>query len=110
MRERLVEKTSRAPELVVILPLNDWICHLPGGTGDLLMMESPGPARMRCAGLDDLEYLPSGDAMLTRRANAKSTRYTVVVRFSRTRRRYERQGLRVEPQSLASAKQGSDAP
>src|SRR6266478_2396571 len=44
-RERLAEKASRAPELVVIQPLNDaWTCHRCGGTGDLLMMENPGPA------------------------------------------------------------------
>jgi hypothetical protein len=32
---------------------------------------------------------------------AKSTRCAVVVRFSRSRRRYERQGLLVEPLALA---------
>ena len=36
-RERLAAKASRAPELVVIQPLNDaWKCHRCGGTGDLL--------------------------------------------------------------------------
>jgi hypothetical protein len=56
-RERLAEKASRAPELVVIQPLNDaWTCHRCGGTGDLLMMENPGPACLRCVGLDDLEF------------------------------------------------------
>lgn len=103
-RERLAEQASRAPELVVIRPLNsEWACHRCGGTGDLLMMETPGPVCLRCVGLDDLEYLPAGDAMLTRRAKAKSTRYAVVVRFSRTRRRYERLGLLVEPSALADA-------
>jgi hypothetical protein len=101
-RERLAEKASRAPELVVIQPLNaEWRCYRCGGTGNLLMMEPPGPACLRCVGLDDLAYLPAGDALLTRRAKAKSTRHAVVVRFSRTRRRYERQGLLVEPQALA---------
>ena len=42
--------------------------------GDLLMMEDPGPACLRCVGLDDLEYLPAGDALLTRRAKASSAR------------------------------------
>ena len=110
-RERLAERASRAPELVVVQPLNtEWICHRCGGTGDLLMMEAPGPACLRCVGLDDLEYLPAGDALLTRRAKAKSTRHAVVVRFSRTRRRYERQGLLVEPQSLADAQRDREAP
>jgi len=103
-RERLAEKASRAPDLVVIRPLNDeWRCHRCGGSGDLLMMEKPGPACLRCAGLDDLEFLPAGDALLTRRVKAKSARHAVVVRFSRSRRRYERQGLLVEAGALAEA-------
>jgi hypothetical protein len=105
-RERLAETASRAPELVVVQPLNaDWKCHRCGGTGDLLMTETPGPACLRCTGLDDLEFLPAGEALLTRRAKARSTRYAVVVRFSKTRRRYERQGLLVEPHAQADAAQ-----
>jgi len=103
-RERLAEKASPAPELVVVQPLNrEWQCHRCGNAGDFLMMEDPGPACLRCVDLDDLEYLPSGDALLTRRAKAKSARYAVVVRFSRTRGRYERKGLLVEPRALADA-------
>jgi hypothetical protein len=101
-RERLAEKASKAPELVVILPLNsDWTCHRCGQSGDMLVMEKGGPACLRCIGLDDLEFLQAGDALLTRRVKAKSARSGVVVRFSRTRKRYERQGLLVEPQALA---------
>jgi hypothetical protein len=49
-RERLAEKASRAPDLVVIQPLkSEWTCHRCGGTGDLLMMEIP--ARHACAAL-----------------------------------------------------------
>lgn len=104
-RERLAEKASRGPELVVVQPLNtEWTCHRCGGTGAFLMMEPPGPVCLRCIGLDDLEFLPAGDAQLTRRVKANSTRYAVVVRFSRTRRRYERQGLLVEPRALADAR------
>jgi len=103
-RERLAEKASRAPELVVVQPLNtEWTCHRCGGTGDFLMMEKPGPACLRCVGLDDLEYLPAGDALLTRRAKARSKRFAVVVRFSRSRRRYERQGILVKASALAEA-------
>jgi hypothetical protein len=104
-RERLAEKGSRAPELVVVQPLNaEWNCHRCGVSGGLLMMEDAGPACLSCVGLDDLEYLPAGDALLTRRAKEKSARYAVVVRFSRVRKRYERQGLLVEPRALAEAK------
>lgn len=101
-RERVAKKAGRAPELIVVQPLNtEWKCHRCGGTGDLLIMENPGPACLRCAGLNDLEYLPAGDALLTRRVKRKCARYAVVVRFSRSRRRYERHGLLVEPQALA---------
>jgi hypothetical protein len=104
-RERLMEKANRLPELVVIQPLDhEWKCHRCGGTGDLLMMEGPGPACLRCAGLDDLEFLPAGDASLTRQVKSRSTKFAVVVRFSRTRRRYERQGLLVDPTILETVK------
>jgi hypothetical protein len=109
-RERLAEKASRAPDLVVVQPLNhEWACHRCGATGSLLMMEDPGPACLRCVGLDDLEFLPAGDALLSRRVKAKSTRCAVVVRFSRSRRRYERQGLLAEPPALADAQRDIEA-
>lgn len=108
-RERLAETASRAPELVVVQPLNrEWVCHRCGGSGDLLMMENPGPACLRCVGLDDLAYLPAGDALLSRRAKSRSRRHAVVVRFSKTRRRYERQGLLVESQALADAQKNPE--
>jgi hypothetical protein len=66
-------------------------------------MENPGPACPRYSGLSDLEFLSAGNALLTRRAKAKSPRHAVVVRFSRSRHRYERQGLLVEPRALAEA-------
>jgi len=60
-RERLAEKASLAPDLVVIRPLNrEWTCHRRGNTGDLLMMENPGPACLACVGLDDLEFFAGG--------------------------------------------------
>ena len=105
-RERLKAKVNRPPELVVIQPLNaEWKCHRCGATGDLLMMEEPGPACLSCAGLGELEFLPAGDAALSRRAKARSSLYAVVVRFSRSRKRYERQGLLVQPEALRLAEQ-----
>ena len=68
-----------------------------------------GPACLRCAGLDDLEFLPRGDALLSRRVKAKSPRCAVVVRFSRARRRYERQGLLVDPLVLADVQRELEA-
>jgi hypothetical protein len=102
-RERLRERQSRAPELVVVSPLREWSCVGCGGTGDLQLMEEAGPICMRCADLDHLVFLAAGDAALTRRARQASRLSAVVVRFSRSRRRYERQGLLVEEEALERA-------
>jgi hypothetical protein len=101
-RERLSQKASRPPDLVVIQLLNaGWTCHRCGGTGGLLVMEAGGLACLACAGLGDLEFLPAGDGLLTRRITARRARSAVVVRFSKARKRYERQGILVEAQILA---------
>ncbi|MDE3133132.1 MAG: DUF2293 domain-containing protein, partial [Acidobacteriota bacterium] len=103
-RERLLERSGRPPELVVIQPLKEFTCALCG-TDDagLLIMQQAGPVCLACAGMDHLVFLPSGNAALTRRAKAASGLSAVVVRFSRSRRRYERQGLLVERQALERA-------
>ncbi len=102
-RARLAEKQSQAPDLVVISPLKEWICGECGGSGELLFMEGDGPLCLDCADLGHLVFLPSGDAALTRRAKKASGLAAVVVRFSRSRGRYERQGLLVEVEALAQA-------
>jgi hypothetical protein len=102
-RRRLAEAASQPPELVVISATRDWSCTKCAGTGDLLIMEDAGPVCMRCAQMDHLVYLPSGDAGLTRRARKASTLSAVVVRWSRTRKRYERRGLLVEQAALEAA-------
>lgn len=102
-RARLAERQSRPPDLVVISPVKDWTCASCARSGDLLIMEGPTPLCMTCADLDHLVFLPAGSAALTRRAKAHSGLSAVVVRFSRSRRRYERQGILVEEAALARA-------
>jgi hypothetical protein len=106
-RDRLAERQSRPPDLVVISPLKDWTCSHCSGTGDFLIMQDAGPVCLRCASMAHLVFLPSGDAGFTRRAKQASELSAVVVRFSRSRKRYERQGLLVEPAALKQAQQGS---
>lgn len=62
-----------------------------------------GALCLTCADLDHLTFLPPGDAALTRRARKHSTLAAVVLKWSRARRRYERQGLLVEEQALQRA-------
>src|SRR6266576_2064462 len=69
-------------ELVVISPLNDWTCRECQDTGDLLVMEGPGPLCLACAELDHLVFLGRGDAALTRRAKAASIARHATVRSS----------------------------
>ena len=96
----LKEKSDSAPRPVVFEILRDSECtecgvELPRGS--MLFMDAEQPLCLACAGMGDLEYLPSGDTALTRRATKYSGTSAVVVRFSRSRGRYERQGILVEP-------------
>jgi hypothetical protein len=102
-RHRLQERQSRPPDLVVISPLKDWTCTACGGSGELLVMEGAGPLCLSCADMDHLICLPAGDAGLTRRAKRASRLAAVVVRFSRSRGRYERRGILVEEPALERA-------
>ena len=104
-RRRIEERQSAVPDLVVISALNTWTCTVCSGTGERLIMEGPGPVCLVCADLDHLVFLPAGNAALTRRAKKASALSAVVVRFSRSRGRYERQGLLVEEAALDQAEQ-----
>lgn len=109
-RDRLLARLAKPPELVVVSPLHaDWTCTRCRGTGGLLIMEEEGPVCLACTGLAHLVYLPSGDPVVTRRARATSALSAVVVRWSRARKRYERQGLLVEPAALEAAEAGRAA-
>jgi hypothetical protein len=110
-RERLVEGLSRAPDLVVIAATKHWTCAKcrgEFGAGAVLLMEDAGPHCMDCAELGHLEYLPAGDAALTRRAMKLSRESALVVRWSRSRKRYERQGILAEPEAIEQAEGDPD--
>ncbi len=62
-----------------------------------------GAACLTCADLDHLVFLPSGDTALTRRSRKNSGLSAVVLKWSRARRRNERQGLLVESDALERA-------
>ena len=93
-------------EIVVFSIINPSICSECVAElikGSFLKMEKEKPLCLECADLDHLLYLQKGDAALTRRSKKYSNLSAVVVRFNRSRHRYERQGLLVEPEALIRA-------
>jgi len=98
--------TRRLRTLVVFSILRNSQCVDCGEAlwkGNFLFMEKERPLCLACTDLDHLVYVPRGDAALTRRAKKHSTLSAVVVRFSRARGHYERQGILVEETALQKA-------
>jgi hypothetical protein len=102
---RQKEKLAAPPDLLVIIPVKDWTCAECGGTGDFLIMDEPGPLCLTCSDMDHLEFLPSGDAALTRRSKKASRLSAIVVKWNRNRKRYERQGILAESAAIEQAEQ-----
>jgi hypothetical protein len=71
----------------------------------ITLAQDKGALCLACADLDHLVFLPAGDAALTRRARKYSTLNAVVLKWSRARKRYERQGLLVESEALDRSEQ-----
>ena len=77
----------------------DQICLDRGVSGSRVVL------CLSCADLDRLVYLQSGHHALTRRARKHSKRDAIVYKFSRARKRKERQGVLVEKGALEQAEQ-----
>lgn len=95
-------------DIVVFWTRRDSACAECGeelGKGRFLTLEETRPLCLACADLDHLVFLERGDPALTRRASKYSALRAVVVRYSVTRNRYERQGVLVEEPALARAEQ-----
>jgi len=105
------ESSAEGKDLVVFDILRESKCTDCGKEllGAFLFMEAGRPLCLSCADLDHLVYLPRGDTALTRRARKHSLLSAIVVRFSRSRKRYERQGVLVEETALDRAEQECSA-
>jgi hypothetical protein len=100
------QKKAKRDDIVVFEILRDSACAECGeelGKGRWLRLEHGRPLCLSCADLAHLTFLPAGDTALTRRASRYSALRAVLVRFSRARGRYERQGILVEEEALARA-------
>lgn len=107
-QERLRERLSAPPEVVVFWTLRDSRCSQCDVEllhGSFLLVENGEPLCLTCADLDHLVYVPRGDPALTRCARKHSTLSAIVVRFSRARKRYERQGILIEEAALEKAQE-----
>ncbi len=76
--------------------------HL-GSNAWIFLAGKRGALCLSCADLDHLVFLPSGDGTLTRRAKKYSMLNAVVLKWSKARKRYERQGILVEEEAVGQA-------
>jgi hypothetical protein len=108
LRERVMNP-QRSGELKVFISNRESICdecsENLGSRAWITLAKEKGALCLTCADLDHLVFLPSGDAALTRRARKYSTLSAVVLKWSRPRNQYERQGLLVEQQGLEKAEE-----
>jgi hypothetical protein len=102
----LLVPSAKPADLVVYMPHRSWACTECGDRdGWLMSLEEGQPFCLDCVDMGHLVFLPAGDAALSRRARAASSLSAVVIKFSRARKRYERQGLLVEEEALARAEE-----
>jgi hypothetical protein len=79
------------------------MCENLGNEAWIVLNEKRQALCLTCADMDHLEFLSSGDASLTRRARKYSGISAVVLKWSRSRKHYERQGLLVETSAIEKA-------
>lgn len=114
-KERIEKKKNKAPDLIVFQLVGDPFtcreCEMQVEVNEMFFLEQKQPICLYCADLDHLEFLPSGDATLTRRSRKHSPLSAIVKRFNRRRKKYQRQGILVTPQAieLAHAQNESDS-
>ena len=75
----------------------------------IVLRGEKGAACLTCADLDHLVFLPSGDTAITRRSQKHSRLSAVVLKWSKARKRYERQGLLVGNEALERAERECEA-
>jgi len=109
-REQIVKPhMEQQEELKVFISTRESTCddcgENLGPKAWITLTREKGALCLACADLDHLIFLPPGDPALTRRARKHSTLAAVVLKWSRARKRYERQGLLVETQALEKAEE-----
>jgi len=102
-----MKRIKQTADLKVFISTQDSTCDECGENlgrrAWITLDKDKGALCLSCADLDHLVFFPSGDAALTRRARKHSILAAVVLKWSRARKRYERQGLLVESEALERA-------
>jgi len=98
---------KKSKDLKVFIATRESFCEeckeVLGHKSWITLLKDKGALCLACADMDHLVFLPSGNAALTRRARKHSVLSAVVLKWSRARKRYERQGLLVESEALEQA-------
>lgn len=101
------EVISKQRDLKVFITFRNSICdeckQELGSRAWIVLAGDAGALCLSCADMDHLVFLSSGDAALTRRARKYSTLNAVVLKWNKSRKRYERLGLLVEEAALRQA-------
>lgn len=106
------ETSQQAAERIVFILRRDSECercNCEQGKGDFICLTGGQALCLKCAGLSHLEFLPSGNAAITRRATKYSGQHVVVMKKSAARKRSERQGILAEPEAILRAEEESAA-
>lgn len=100
---------NKSEELKVFISNRESICaeckENLGTKAWIFLNREKGVLCLACADLDYLEFLPSGNMALTLRSKKYSKLYAVVLKWSKQRKRYERQGLLVQAEAIEKAEQ-----
>jgi len=102
------EPDKQDTELKVFITTGDSSCSECGEPlgrhAWITLVDGKGALCLACADLDHLAFSLRRRA-LTRRARKHSTLSAIMLKWSRARKRYERQGLLVEEQAIEQAEQ-----
>ena len=104
--------SGKATDRIVFILRRDSDCDRCGeelGKGRFVCLTGGEALCLKCEGLAHLEFLPSGDAAVTRRATRYSSQHVVVMKKSAARKRSERQGILAEPEAIRRAEEESAA-
>lgn len=105
--EKLAQKLTRPEDLVVFVPtIHQQICQECAAEivrSEFFFLEHNQPLCLNCADLDHLEFLPAGNATLTRRARKFSPLVAEVLQLNGRRKRYDRIGLLVATAAIDQA-------